>query len=360
MLGGFQLLPTRWSCPAGHDGAAIQREMKALTSPIVNDRVLMSLLRIRSVPLGSLIEKCDLEVNKDNALKVIQALNNAEREYEAASILNLNIRYLLHKRVLFATTGELGTNADRAMDGPNAIAQIIDDKIKVGIGMQAAMDEFRDKAYSKLSSDLALYESVVSACRSSANIDAALDQVGMSKDDWKRLRLTIARHGLKTDDILFSESVELHGSLVRLLKVHATKTKPIDSVVHQLVRSGLDDKAPKLAASVETAPELPSGSDPKLREAHSKYEAFLRDAERVTDLEAVLAKNDMTHRQWRSLVQKMRAVQLERPLVHSTLVKIDGVLAAEIKRRYIDRSLKDVVSELVRIGLGPSDEPASR
>lgn len=210
---------------------------------ILGDKTLLALMRFKFVPLSFILQKCSLPFNLKNATDVIQEFDSlgsvtAESDGFQVNVVNLKPQYQVIGKVLHVSAGISGSTGNRKIiSAQEAIDLLKIKEISINTSARDYATEFNRNIYKPFQSQYEAYDKVVKDCDKSTNIDDVLTKHGLSKDEWKKLKTSIARYGLSRE-IRLAKMYLLEGSLSDEIERRYIG-KSVQEVVATMVRAAL-------------------------------------------------------------------------------------------------------------------------
>ena len=139
--------------------------------PVLNDRVLMELMRFKYIPLSFVLQKCGLAFNQKNAIDVIDELcslgNGKTNDGDgfSTSFVRINPQFQIIKQAIHVSIGiEGGVKANTILYGAEVVKMLRNKVVSINTAARDLSSEFNTKTYKPTVKLYAQYERVLRDC----------------------------------------------------------------------------------------------------------------------------------------------------------------------------------------------------
>jgi hypothetical protein len=208
-----------------------------LLQPVFDDRALMAFIKTRYVPFSFVVKRVFRKLTVENATQVMSALKApCGARSSGMGVQDLEVHFAMVSEVLHIGGARLAQRT-----GHRVVAEIDQADIREALNPKSRLAGrvFAATHYEKLKSQHEIFERIMRECERCTNLKDARLHVGVSDEDWPKLKAYMARFGLLRD-VVFAKPILLDGALVREIELRYLGQR-VDEVVPRLVRSGLSE-----------------------------------------------------------------------------------------------------------------------
>lgn len=187
---------------------------QALLEPIISDRALMAMVRLRNVPFYFVLKYICKRSTVEDAANLVDALQAMRPENGGSfgGVVGLDVRFYLVGEVLQISAADLADSR-----GFTEVSEVTTKHLSDALGQRSKSSaaEFRAKRYNVLKEESDLYERVLKECSNVTNLADALAKVRlhgepMEKREYERIKAAMNRCGLMREPV-FAQNVLING-----------------------------------------------------------------------------------------------------------------------------------------------------
>lgn len=213
-----------------------------ILKPLLEDEVLMALIKQRYVPLMFLLKKVDRKPSAETAATVVRALAALRRgsSQDAGHVLDLEVHFALVGDVLHVAGGRRRGARSSQQQVQVTMDEVSKQHLKSSLSPESRLEarNFQLKHYEELKKHYDVYQKVVRECERSVSFVEARERLKLDEAEWGKIKSWMSRFGLLRD-MVYAKPLLLHGSLARELELRFTHER-IDDVVPRLLRDAIE------------------------------------------------------------------------------------------------------------------------
>lgn len=220
------------------------KEIDSILQPVLNDRALIALMRLKFVPLNFIQQRCGVKSTRKATIELIKAFEaikdapDVNGDGYTMSFCDAKPHFQILKKSVHVSIGLDATKSKTSVMTASDLIEAINQRLISidGSGRDVA-SEFKNDHYVPLTKQLDKYLKILAECDKSLTLESALMRTSTDMPTWRRLKSTMARYGL-SQEVRFARNVILQGSLCdQIEKKHFGQN--LQDVISAMLRQAL-------------------------------------------------------------------------------------------------------------------------
>lgn len=219
-------------------------KIDSVLQPVLNDRALIALMRLKFVPLNFIQQRCGVKTTRKATIELIQAFECIKDAPDVIgdgytmSFCDATPHFQIIKKTVHVSIGLDAAKAKSGVMSAKDLIEAINQRlISLDASVKEVASEFKNDQYVPLTKQLEKYRKILAECDRSLDLDTALSRTNTDMATWRRLKSSMARYGL-SQDVRFARNVLLPGSLCdQIEQMHYGQN--LQEVISALLRKAL-------------------------------------------------------------------------------------------------------------------------